>query len=209
LAEECSSLPRDWVYRRYAIVVAGILAIVVTFVRFGVNYATLIFGSIAVVFLMVLFLVFAQAAKLSRSRLDRPAQVLVWAFLVIAVAIVAFLTSSAFFNQPLPLRDAIVQKLGSPQTPRQVTLTAVYRDSHEPVARTIFTVFDSASHAIHQEVMSDATGSAKFLLAPGRYELITSGANEKLTSIVTDLETTIPVQVEPRVSTQFVTSEET
>jgi hypothetical protein len=46
---------------RYAIVVAGILAIVVTFVNFGVGYATLVFGAIALIGLMVLFLVFAQA----------------------------------------------------------------------------------------------------------------------------------------------------
>ena len=57
--------------------------------------------------------------------------------------------------------------------------------------------------------MSDSNGSAKFLLAPGRYELMTSGANEKLTFVVTNLETTITVQVEPKVSTQLVTSEET
>jgi hypothetical protein len=96
---------------KYAILVAGVLAIVVTFVKFGVGYATLVFGSIALIGLMVLFLVFAQASKLTRSTLDRPAQVLVWSMLVISIAIVLFLTSSVFFNNPLPFREWIIQQL--------------------------------------------------------------------------------------------------
>jgi hypothetical protein len=106
-------------------------------------------------------------------------------------------------------------KSGPPKTPPAevpVTLAVVYRDSHAPVAHTIFTVRDSAGRIIHQEVMSDATGSAKFHLFPGKYELLTTGANENLTFVVTTIETTITVQVEPRASaapTEFVTTTET
>jgi hypothetical protein len=96
---------------RFAILAAGVLAIVVTFVKFGVSYPTLVFGSIALIGLMVLFVVFAQASKLSKSRLDKPAQVLVWSILVIAIAIVLFLTGSVFFNHPLPFREWIIQQL--------------------------------------------------------------------------------------------------
>jgi hypothetical protein len=203
---------------RYAVVIAGILAIVVTFAKFGVGYATLVFGAIALLFLMILFLVFAQAAQLTRSTLDLPAQVLVWAFLAIAIAFALFLTSSTFFNAPLPFRDWIVQELSKagvqtkPMAEVPVTLTAVYRDSHAPVARTIFTVIEKNTHLIHQEVMSDANGSATFQLFPGTYELLTTGANENLTFVVTALQTTITVQVEPKTpapSTESVTTTET
>lgn len=96
---------------RYALAVAGILAIVVTFIKFGVGPATLVFGAIALIGLMVLFLVFAQASKLTKSTLNLPAQVLVWSFLVIAISIVILLTGSVFFNAPLPFRDWLVQGL--------------------------------------------------------------------------------------------------
>lgn len=96
---------------RYALVVAGILAIVVTFVKFRVGYITLVFGAIAVIGLMVLYLVFAQASKLNRTRLDPAAQVLVWGILIITIAIVIFLTSSVFFNVPLPFRDWLIAQL--------------------------------------------------------------------------------------------------
>ena len=102
---------------RFAILVAGILAIIVTFVKFGVGYPTLVFGSIALIGLMVLFVVFAQASKLSKSRLDKPAQLLVWSILVIAIAIVLFLTGSVFFNHPLPFRVWIIQQLAKKPDP--------------------------------------------------------------------------------------------
>jgi hypothetical protein len=96
---------------RYALVVAGILAIVVTFAKFGVSSATLVFGAVAVIGLMVMFLVFAQASKLTRAALDLPARVLVWSFLAITIVISGCLTGSVFFNAPLPFRDWIVHEL--------------------------------------------------------------------------------------------------
>src|SRR5579862_3792503 len=102
---------------RFAILAAGGLAIVVTFVKFGVGLATLAFGVIALVGLMVLFLVFAQASKLNRAHLDLPARVLVWAILLIALVIVLLLSGSVFFNRPLPIRDWIVAQLGKTTRP--------------------------------------------------------------------------------------------
>lgn len=98
---------------RYAVAVAGILAIIVTFARFGISYATLTLGVVVMIGLMALFLVFAQASKLARSRLDLPATVLIWAFLVIGIAVSLGLVTSVFFNFPLPFRDFLIEKMPS------------------------------------------------------------------------------------------------
>ena len=117
---------------RYALAIAGILAIVATFAKFGVSYATLTLGVIAVLGLMALFLVFAQASKLTRSHLDTPATVFVWSFLVMGIFVSFGLISSVFFNAPLPFRDYIVIELslGSPQT--NVKSDATKNDSVSP-----------------------------------------------------------------------------
>jgi hypothetical protein len=86
---------------RIAIVVAGILGIVVTFVKFGDSFAALVFGAIVVIALMVAYLLFSQAANLASSTMATPTKVLVWAILVILIAILVGLTTSAFFNGPL------------------------------------------------------------------------------------------------------------
>ena len=96
---------------KYAILVAGVLAIVVVFVKFGVGVATLVFGAIALIGLMILFLLFAQASKLSKSTLDKPAKVFVWAILIIVILIILLLVTSAFFNGPLPIRESIIEQL--------------------------------------------------------------------------------------------------
>ncbi len=92
---------------KYAIVVAGLFAIVTVVLHFGTSPATLVFGSVIIVVLMVLFLVFAQAVVVAKANLTLPAIVLVWSFLVITIATAIFLFTSAFFNFPLPLKAAI------------------------------------------------------------------------------------------------------
>lgn len=104
---------------RYAIVAAGLVAVVAIIVKFGVSYATLIFGVIALVGLMVLFVVFAQIPKLRRASLDLPARVLVWTILLAVIAFVALLTTSTFFNWPLPFRDGIARGMVPAAEPRE------------------------------------------------------------------------------------------
>lgn len=101
---------------RYAIAVAGILAIVVAFSRFGVGYEALAFGAVAVIALMALFLIFAQAARLSGTNFDLPAKVLIWFVLLIAMLVVSLLVGSVFFDRPLPLRS-VIMKSANPAPP--------------------------------------------------------------------------------------------
>lgn len=61
---------------KYAIVIAGMAAIVVVVLQFGRSPATLVFGIIVLVVLMVLFFVFAQAVTLAKTTLALPALVL-------------------------------------------------------------------------------------------------------------------------------------
>jgi hypothetical protein len=97
---------------RYAMVVAGLLAIVTTFNQFSVSSATLIFGAIVLLGLMVVFFVFAQLPKVASAHMDWPVKVLVWGFLTIVLTVSTLLTSSAFLNRPLRLRDYLEIQLG-------------------------------------------------------------------------------------------------
>lgn len=103
---------------RFALVAAGLLAIVIIIANFGVNYMTLIFGAIALVALMVLYLVFSQIKRLRSSSMDWPALVLVWTVMCAVVAIVALLTTSTFFDWPLPFKSWVVHRLRVDPEPR-------------------------------------------------------------------------------------------
>lgn len=93
---------------RYVLVVAGVAAIVVAFTNFGTNPATLVFGILAVFALVAVFLVVAQIPRVFKAHMALPALVFVWSVLLIAIASILFLTSSTFFNTPLPIRDVLI-----------------------------------------------------------------------------------------------------
>jgi energy-coupling factor transporter transmembrane protein EcfT len=103
---------------KFAIVVGGLAGVVVTFTRFGASPATLVFGIVIVVVLMVLFLVFAQAARLRRHKLSFASLFLVWSFLCLSVGTALLLFTSTFFNGPLPFHDYIVRSMGLTSQPK-------------------------------------------------------------------------------------------
>jgi tetratricopeptide (TPR) repeat protein len=102
---------------KYAMAVAGLVAIVAVVLRFGVSLATLVFGSIIIGVLMIVFVVFAQAAAIAKTILAVPALVRIWSFLLLALATAVGLSTSAFFNTPLPLKTTIMRAFSKPLEP--------------------------------------------------------------------------------------------
>jgi hypothetical protein len=96
---------------KYAIAAAGIASLVAVVTRYGASPATLVFGAIILVVLMVLFLVFSQAVVVARKKLSIPSLVLVWSFLFLSILTALFLFTSAFFNSPLPVRSFLIRQL--------------------------------------------------------------------------------------------------
>jgi hypothetical protein len=98
---------------KYATAAAGVIGIVVILAQYGISYATLAFGSILLFVIMVMFLVFSQAAAIAKVHLTLPATVLIWVFLLIGVLTALLLFTSAFFDLPLPFKTSIVRQLES------------------------------------------------------------------------------------------------
>jgi hypothetical protein len=98
---------------RYAIAAAALAGLVAIVTRYGVSPATLVFGAIILVVLMVLFLVFSQAAVVAHAVMSVPAMALVWSFLFLSILTAIFLFTSAFFDAPLPIRSSLIRQLGA------------------------------------------------------------------------------------------------
>ncbi|HTA64433.1 MAG TPA: hypothetical protein VK753_02920 [Xanthomonadaceae bacterium] len=96
---------------KYATAALGLMGIVAVALHWGLSAYAAVFGSILLVVLMVLFLVFAQATSLARASVTLQAQVLVWTFLSLAIATAILLFTSSFFNQPLPFRTVLLREL--------------------------------------------------------------------------------------------------
>ena len=100
---------------KYAIAAAGLAGLVAIVSQYGVSPATLVFGAIILVVLMVLFLVFSQAVVVARKKLSVASLVLVWSFLSLGIFTALLLFTSAFFNGPLPVRSLLVRHLAVEQ----------------------------------------------------------------------------------------------
>jgi hypothetical protein len=93
---------------KYAIAIAAIAGLIATSLRYGFSAATLVFGVIIVIGLMVLFFAFTQLAEANKRIKGSASLVVLWSFLLLCIASAVFLFSSAFFDRPLPLRSKVL-----------------------------------------------------------------------------------------------------
>jgi len=104
---------------KYAIAVAAIAGLIATSLRYGFSAATLVFGFIIVIGLMVLFFAFSQLAEANKRATGSASVVVLWSFLLLCIASAVLLFSSAFFDWPLPLRSKILGISPDLSKPRQ------------------------------------------------------------------------------------------
>ncbi len=91
---------------KYALGIAGILAVLAIAKGFGLDPAFAIGGTIVMLALMVVLLIFARlsASAKASQHFVLPALFLMWGFLALVLASAGLLFSSAFFGRPIDLR---------------------------------------------------------------------------------------------------------
>jgi hypothetical protein len=92
---------------KYALAVAGILAVVAMVGAFKISPAMAVFGAVITLVLMVAMVIFARLTTTAPRHFFLPVTVMMWAFLVITVATAFLLFTSAFFQWPRGLRELI------------------------------------------------------------------------------------------------------
>jgi hypothetical protein len=113
---------------KYALGVAGIIA-VIAIVRGGLNidFRVAVFGTVIMLVLMTILVVFANLASQQKSSFRKPAIVFTWFSLLLVMATAALLFLSVFFGKPLDLRNLIpvshAQSVPSSESPPQTAET--------------------------------------------------------------------------------------
>ncbi len=99
---------------RYALAVAGILAVVAMVGTFQLSPQTAVFGAVITLVLMVAMVIFARLTTTAPRHFILPVQLMTWAFLIVTVATAFLLFTSAFFQWPRGLRDLLDAKPVAP-----------------------------------------------------------------------------------------------
>lgn len=136
---------------KYALGVAGLAAVVAIVLGFEINSQVAVFGTLIVIGLMFVLLVFSKHAGAANVNFAGPAGVLVWFYTVVVMAATLLLMSSYFFHVPsISLwSDNVVAGPGpSGLLSGSVTLYDGYRKSPS--------VFNFASQQPHPWGVSDA-----------------------------------------------------
>jgi hypothetical protein len=131
----------------YISAVFGIIVLVAAASRFGLSLATLALGAIGAIILATLYSVFSRATRESKGRTSTVGVLFVWTITVLFLVTLCLIFWSAFFNAPLPLRNLVLLKLGSPDNEAAVTEDRTLKAIRtEPVARRITEVVVSETN---------------------------------------------------------------
>jgi hypothetical protein len=88
---------------KYALAVAGILAVAGLAGAFRVSSSVAVFGAVIILVLMVAMVIFARLTTVRPGKLIAPALVMMWSFLLLTIATASLLFTCAFFQWPKPL----------------------------------------------------------------------------------------------------------
>lgn len=153
---------------RYALGVAGVVAVLGIVAALGVDLRVAAFGTPILLVLMVVLVVFRHVASAARARLALPALVFVWSSLIVTITVVVLLLSSVFFRVPMDLQQFII---GGPapahgsRTSRENTTQLVKAASAQAEAGDYAAGWKLVSQAVEQAPQSNEARDAQTSLA--------------------------------------------
>ena len=101
---------------KYALGVGGIISVIAIVRGFGIDFRVAVFGTVVMLVLMTLLLVFAKVSSRPQSTFKAPAVILTWFCLLLFIATATTLFLSVFFGKPLDLRT-LLAPVHAGQTP--------------------------------------------------------------------------------------------
>jgi len=110
---------------RYALAVAGLLAVVAIVASFQLEPKVAIIGGVLVLGAMVAMVVFAKLTTTAKKHFLKPVLVMMWAFLVLVIAMATLLLTAVSFRWPPGLADWLFPREPGPaQTSTTATVDA-------------------------------------------------------------------------------------
>lgn len=98
---------------RYALGIAGIVAVIAIISSLKIDYRIAIFGTIIMLILMVILVIFTIITTLPKTYFKIPALIFIWFSLFIVIGVSILLIMSVFIQWPLELKSVIMPKAES------------------------------------------------------------------------------------------------
>lgn len=92
---------------RYALGIGGIIAVIAIVSSFGIGFRVALFGTVVMLVLMTVLVIFAKLAGQASSSFQAPALVFTWFSLILFMAVSVVLFTSVFWGIPVDLRNLL------------------------------------------------------------------------------------------------------
>jgi hypothetical protein len=96
---------------KYALGIGGIIAVIAIVSSFGIDFRVAFFGTIVMLVLMAVLVIFAKLAGQASSSFRAPALVFTWFSLILFMAVSIVLFTSVFWGSPVDLRNLLGVKV--------------------------------------------------------------------------------------------------
>jgi len=116
---------------KYAVGVAGLIAIVALIASFKIDLRIALWGTIVLFGLMILLVLFAKLSQTASEDFKTPVRVLMWSFTIVFISISILLTSSVFFKVPIDLQFILVGNHVKSDEKKVISVSNVQNDSTE------------------------------------------------------------------------------
>jgi hypothetical protein len=126
---------------KYALGIGGIVAVIAIVFSFGISPRVAIFGTVIMLILMVVLLLFASLVRKSGTHVSLPALVFTWFSLLLFMATSVLLFTSAFWAKPLDLKTFI-----SSSKPGSETSSRTQPEQNNPVQQNTSPVDQPTKH---------------------------------------------------------------
>jgi hypothetical protein len=115
---------------RYALGVAGVVAVIAIVKAFGIDFRVAVFGFIVILALMVALVLFARLTRAAGNEwVTLPVKVLTWSLLLLTIAAAILFFTSVFFDRPLDMRKPVVAAdNGDGYTPEESRVIGLKQD---------------------------------------------------------------------------------
>ena len=163
---------------KYALAVAGLLAVVALVAALRVSPQIAVLGAVVTLALMVAMVVFARLTTTAPRHFFLPVRVMMWGFLAVTISTACMLFTSAFFQWPRDLRELVSTKPNSSAAavpipakaatpaPEQSELKKLIVIAQEyQTSRDYAAAWDSISRTLEQNPKSTEARDAKVQVA--------------------------------------------
>lgn len=93
---------------KYAVGIAGLVAVLSLIFSIGIDWRIALWGTIVLIALMTVLVVFARMTTLAPAAFLLPIQLLMWSMVFLFIVICVLLTTSVFFKYPVDLQHVLV-----------------------------------------------------------------------------------------------------